>query len=509
MSSITGSAQPSSPRKDPIVALVVNVGNTPKGATIGVPVTLSRKGISLPRGMDRDMLAGRGFNGQAGQVLVIPGSPTKVLLGLGEVGAITVDSLRSAAASLVRAAWNEPSVCADLVSVMPAKDAVAAASAVTEGALLAAYTYDNYRTVAKPCALTKFTLTGSASKAAVAGVEQGSLAAEAVKLARDLVNTPAGDLTPTDFAVEAERIAAATGIGIQVWDEHRIEQERLGGLRGVSLGSDQPPRLVRLEYVPEGVTSKGAGRTPTLAVVGKGITFDSGGLSLKSGDGMMSMKMDMGGAAATLALFSVIARLAPPVRVIGYCVLTENMPGPSAIKPGDVLRGRNGKTFEVLNTDAEGRLVLADGLALAVEDRVDAIVDLATLTGAIIVALGKDVTGVFSNHQGFAQQVLDASSRAGESMWQMPMPAQYRRHIDSSIADMKNLGSPGQAGSIAAAFFLKEFVGDVPWVHLDIAGTAWSDVEGDIFSKGGTGAGVRTLIELVSSFSVPRRSTGS
>jgi leucyl aminopeptidase len=189
--------------------------------------------------------------------------------------------------------------------------------------------------------------------------------------------------------------------------------------------------------------------------------------------------------------------------VIGYCCLTENLPGERATKPGDVHTARNGKTFEILNTDAEGRLVLADGLSLAVEDKADAIIDLATLTGAIIVALGKDVTGMFSNHAGFGDQVRNAARRAGEPMWEMPIWAGYRRHIDSDVADMKNIGLPGQAGSIVAALFLQEFVGNKPWVHLDIAGTAWADAPHEFGPRGGTGAGLRTLVELVQSFNAP------
>jgi leucyl aminopeptidase len=215
------------------------------------------------------------------------------------------------------------------------------------------------------------------------------------------------------------------------------------------------------------------------------------------------MKCDMAGAATTLGLFTVLSTLQPQVRVIGYCCLSENLPGERATKPGDVHVARNGKSFEILNTDAEGRLVLADGLSLAVEEKPDAIIDLATLTGAIIVALGKEITGLFANHPLFARQVKDASTRAGEPMWELPVYAPYRRHIDSDVADMKNIGSPGQAGSIAAALFLQEFVGKTPWVHLDIAGTAWSDGPHEFGPRGGTGAGLRTLVELVQTFTKP------
>jgi leucyl aminopeptidase len=249
--------------------------------------------------------------------------------------------------------------------------------------------------------------------------------------------------------------------------------------------------------------AKGKPTIPTLAVVGKGITFDSGGLSLKTGEGMMTMKQDMAGAAATLALFTALTEVKPNCRVIGFAVLSENLPGERATKPGDVHRARNGKTFEILNTDAEGRLVLADGLSLAVEEKPDAVINLATLTGAIVIALGKEITGLFSNNDSFAGQVKEASKRAGEPMWELPVWANYRRHIDSEVADMKNIGAPGQAGSIAAALFLKEFVGTTPWVHLDIAGTAWADAQNDLGPKGGTGAGVRTLIELTKTFARP------
>jgi leucyl aminopeptidase len=470
----------------------------PKGSAVAIAVPSNRKGPSLPSGVSADVAARRGFLGKPGQVLVVPGATTKILIGVGEN--VTANTLRSAAAAAVRAGWNETGLALDLLDALPVKaDKTAAAKAIAEGALLATYRFDAYRsTGAKDTTISMLTIVSPANKAVASGLAAGQQSAEATFLARDLINTPASDMTPQIFAARCQEIEGS-GVTVRVWDEHDIERERLGGIRGVSLGSDQPPRLVRFDYSPASATKK----TPTLAVVGKGITFDSGGLSIKPADGMMTMKTDMSGAAAVLALFSVLPRIAPAIRVIGYCCLSENMPGPSAIKPGDVLRARNGKTFEVLNTDAEGRLVLADGLSLAVEDRPHAIVDLATLTGAIIVALGKDIGGLFANNDGFAKQVIAAGSAAGEAYWQMPMPPHYRKHIDSEIADMKNIGVPGQAGSIAAAMFLQEFVDGIPWAHLDIAGTSRADADADVFAKGGTGAGVRTLIELVQSFQIP------
>jgi leucyl aminopeptidase len=287
--------------------------------------------------------------------------------------------------------------------------------------------------------------------------------------------------------------------------------ERLGGLLGVARGSNQPPRLVKVEYRPADPLEVG-GRVPHLALVGKGITFDSGGLSLKTATGMETMKTDMGGAAAVLGAVDAAAALGARIRITAFTPLTENMPGGSATKPGDVLTTRNGKTIEVLNTDAEGRLVLADGLTLAVEAGPDAIVDLATLTGAAVVALGREIAGLLGNDNGLIEEVRGAGERAGESLWPLPMPDDYRSHIDSEVADMRNVGRAGQAGSIAAAMLLREFVGEVPWAHLDIAGPARSDENSRYLTKGGTGFGVRTLVALVTSESFGRslvRSGGS
>ena len=283
-----------------------------------------------------------------------------------------------------------------------------------------------------------------------------------------------------------------------MWDEKEIRKQKLGGLLGVNRGSEQAPRFLRLEYAPD----KPRG---TVALVGKGITFDSGGLSLKPSDGMIGMKGDMGGAAAVLGAFRAIAALGAKVRVLGFLPITDNMTGGDATRVGDVLTIRNGKTVEVLNTDAEGRLILADGLSLATEEAPDAIVDLATLTGACMVALGDRIAGLMGNHEGWIDQVRAAADAVGEPVWPLPLPGYLRGKLDSELADLKNITDTRYGGALAAGVFLREFVGEgIPWAHLDIAGPADSSVvEGELV-KGGTGFGVRTLVELLSSYTKPK-----
>ncbi|HET6795219.1 MAG TPA: leucyl aminopeptidase, partial [Acidimicrobiales bacterium] len=439
----------------------------------------------------------RGFEGKPGQTLALPGSDGQVVVavGIGKAADLTVDTVRRAAAALVRAAGKATS--AALVLGSSPLDPRQVGQAVAEGAVMGSYRFDSFRSRAEDGQnLTSLTLVGSRPRDAAAGAERGTVVGRAVALARDLVNTPPGAMTPTVLADVAGELAGQASLEAEILDEEAILAERLGGLAGVAAGSDQPPRLIRLTYDPPGATS-------TLALVGKGITFDSGGLSLKTADGMMTMKTDMSGAAAVLATMSVLAELGATSRVIGIMPATENMPGGRAIKPGDVLRARNGKTIEVLNTDAEGRLVLADGLSLAVEAGATAIVDIATLTGACVVALGRRVAGLMGNHDGFLGQVEQASRQAGESLWRLPLPAEYRKDLDSEVADIKNIGAAGQAGALAAGLFLKEFVGGVPWAHLDIAGPARSDSADGYLTKGGTGFGTRTLIELATTFSPP------
>jgi leucyl aminopeptidase len=313
-----------------------------------------------------------------------------------------------------------------------------------------------------------------------------------VAKARDLVNEPSVNKPPEYLAGLAREMGERTGVRVRVYDKDELLAGGFGGILGVNAGATHPARLVEMWYEPPAARG-------FLAIVGKGIVFDSGGLSLKTAEGMESMKTDMSGAAATIAAVEAIATLGIPVKVLGITPLTENMPGGSALRPGDVLKARNGKTIEVLNTDAEGRLVLADGLSLAAEAGPDLIVDLATLTGACMVALGEEIAGLFGTGDG-PEKVRAAAEAAGERVWIMPLPADYRRKIDSDVADMKNTG-PRYGGAINAALLLKEFVGEIPWAHLDIAGPARAAETGHYVPKGGTGFGVRTLVALAEGLS--------
>jgi leucyl aminopeptidase len=314
-------------------------------------------------------------------------------------------------------------------------------------------------------------------------------------LARDLVNEPGGTLTAPAFARRITAMAKKAGLQAKVMDLAAIKRAKLGGLLGVNRGSTNQPRFVELTYSPKGRPDA------TLAFVGKGITFDAGGLSIKTSQGMMTMKCDMGGAAAVVGAMSALKAVAAPVRVRAYIPMTDNMLGGDATRPGDILKIRNGKTIEVLNTDAEGRLILADALSLASEAKPDAIVDLATLTGACMVALGPKIAGLMSNDDTLADTVAGAADRAGERVWRLPLPDDYKSQFESTVADMKNIGTP-HGGAITAGLILSEFVADgIPWVHLDIAGPAWTDTDDSEHRKGGTGFGVRTLVELARSWS--------
>jgi leucyl aminopeptidase len=333
------------------------------------------------------------------------------------------------------------------------------------------------------------------------GVEQGAgigaTVSAAATLARELANTPPTYLNANDLADRAVEIGTAAGVDVEVFNKDALVQLGCGGMLGVNRGSVEPPRMVKLTYTP---------RNPTghLALVGKGIMYDSGGISLKPSDAShQMMKMDMSGAAAVLSTMSALKGLRCRTKVTAYLMCTDNMPSGSALKLGDVLTMRNGKTVEVHNTDAEGRLVLADGLSLAVEEEPDAIVDIATLTGAAVVALGNDLAGVLGNHQGFVDQVRERAADVDEPIWQLPLAtASYRKKLDSVVADLRNVGGR-EAGTITPAIFLSEFVGTVPWAHLDIAGPMNADADEGIYSRGATGFGTRLLIDLACNFERP------
>ncbi len=314
----------------------------------------------------------------------------------------------------------------------------------------------------------------------------GAVRAAATNLARDLSNEPANALHPSDLAEAARAAVEGKGVRVTVKDEQQLRREGFGGIIGVGQGADHPPRLIELRYEPEGARGH-------VILVGKGITFDSGGLSLKPPDGMVTMKTDMSGAAAVVGVLSAVADLGVRVAVTGYLASAENMPSGSATRPGDVLTMKNGTTVEVLNTDAEGRLVMADALALGAASEPDAIIDVATLTGACMVALGKRITGLFSNDDALAAELLAAADEAGEKSWRLPVPEEYHKELESEIADLKNVGERW-GGALTAALFLQEFVDGRPWAHLDIAGPARAESQDGYLGKGSTGAAVRTLL---------------
>ncbi len=361
------------------------------------------------------------------------------------------------------------------------------AEAVALGALLGAYSFRRYRTTGAVPGDSEV-IVHTAHDAAV---DRARILAEAMTLVRDLVNTAPADMVPADLAAVAEQTASASGLGVLVLDENELAKEEYGGILAVGMGSAHPPRLVRLEYTHPEATS-------TVVFAGKGITFDSGGLSLKPPKAMETMKADMSGAAAVLGAFQAIAALGPAVNVVGYLPLAENMPGGAAQRPSDVITIHGGKTVEVLNTDAEGRLVLADALARSGADAPDLLIDVATLTGAATVALGTRTSGVMASDEALAAQVAESAKRAGEAMWPMPLPEDLRKGLDSSVADIANVSADRAGGMLTAGLFLREFVPDgVRWAHLDIAGPAFNDGGAYGYTpKGGTGAAVRTLVQV-------------
>ena len=467
----------------------------------------------LPGPVDRalaqrlvEIAKGDRFEGRAGRHLLWHAAPSDnlrsrryLLLGLGERGELTLERYRRYLGDALVDCDRLGATSVALpflqagASPFPVREA---AVAVAEGVLLGTYRFDRHRSEPRPGRkhLREVLLAvGDASPREVAdGIGLGEITAGATNFARDLVNEPAGGMTPDRVVEIARQVAQEEKIGIKVFGPDELRGMGMGGILGVGQGSKHPPRLIQLEYHPE------ERATRKVALIGKGLTFDSGGLSLKTSEGMETMKCDMAGSAAVLATLKALPGLAPRVEVIGLMGMAENMPGGGAIRPGDILKIMNGKTVEVRNTDAEGRLVLADCLSYASTFKdLDEAVDLATLTGACVVALGPMAAGVFGNSRELVDDILAAAGRAGEAMWPLPLYSEYSEHIRSDIADVKNTGIR-YGGAITAALFLSEFVRPgLRWAHLDIAGPAFGDKDYSYMKRGGSGAGVRTLVRYL------------
>ncbi len=460
--------------------------------------------LGLGQAIDVDLaaeLAALRFEGAAGSVARIPtrgraGAPLVLVIGVGARDKVSLDALRKAAGAAARNAAKDSTLAIVVPQdLVPEADGQDLAQAMAEGAGLGAYAYTAYRTKDddKPSLAAIRFLAGEGvdGPAVKRGVAAATAIVEAVCTTRDLVNTPPADKRPPVLAERMVGLAKAAGIKAKIHDEKALAKGGFGGILGVGQGSGAPPRLVELSYEP-------ARAKQHVVLVGKGITFDSGGISLKPSTAMMTMKSDMAGAAAVVGAMMAVATLGLKIRVTGLCALAENMPSGSATRVSDVLTHRGGTTVEVMNTDAEGRLVLADGLAYGAESSPDALIDIATLTGAQVVALGNKVSGLMGTDSALVEDLLAAAKSSGEGLWELPLVEDYRDHLKSNVADLKNIGKAGEAGTIVAALFLKEFTAGLPWAHLDIAGPAFSD-DGDGFytPRGGTGVPVRTLVRFL------------
>ena len=435
----------------------------------------------------------KNFTGKKDESLVLHGQgqvARVALIGLGKPEKFTLDLARQAAGNAVKAAKGQKAVRCELLQPDCDLDSADLAQALTEGMILSSYKFDAHKKKEEDAVdLTGLALLGDVD---TAGAGRGTIIANAACLTREMQNEPANIMTPTRLAAEAERIGQAANMKTMIWDREGIEKLGMGALRGVALGSNEPPRFMTIEY------SGGAKGDAPFAIVGKGLTFDSGGISIKASANMDEMKFDMSGGAVVLGVMEAIAHLQPKINIIAAVPSTENLLGGSAQRPGDIVKAYNGKTIEILNTDAEGRLILADALSYVVDvHKPAAIVDLATLTGAVLIALGHRASGMLGNDDDLLAEVQAAADHTGERVWQLPMWEEYSEDIKSKVADVKNMGSGRLSGTVAGAVFLKEFVGDMPWVHLDIAGTAWQDKDQPYVPGGGSGVGVRLLTSLL------------
>lgn len=486
MAAVTWSAKKSNAISAPLEIVGMFSGNkVPTGAHINLESALGKS--------FKTVLARVNFKGEAQSTILLDGAKRAILVvGLGDPKKLTMTTLRKAAAAAGRAASDFDSAVAAFgdasARVLDSKEV---ATALYEGFCLGTYTYDVYKKSNKK-ALKKVTISDVTKAPTVATFKRASAVCEGVLWARDAINTPPNDKAPKAFAANIQKLFTSSSVKVTVLDEAAIKRKKMVGVMAVGQGSENRPRFVRLSY-------RSAGAKKTLAFVGKGVIFDSGGLSIKVGDGMTTMKCDMSGAAAVAGAMKAIAKLKPKVNIEGYIPLVENMPSGSAYRVDDIIAYRNGVTVEVQNTDAEGRLILADALIEASEGKPDGIVDLATLTGSCVVALGESIAAAMSNNDGFRGKLIKASEDAGERFWPMPLPEDYRALLDTPVAHVSNAG-PRWAGTLTAGLFLKEFVKDANWCHLDIAGPAFLNKTDGENTEGGTGFGIRTLVSLAESF---------
>ncbi len=467
------------------------------------PVLLTKD--SAIAGADKPVLTSGEFNASICEALLLHSprelkSKRLLIIGLGKLSKVSVQEIRKAAGAAVR--FAKPRGIRQVTLTLPELEAVslpAAARAVVEGAFVGDFDPDTYRSDRKDRSIEQFTVvapTAADKKSVEAAFREGVILGDSQNFTRALVNEPGNVMTPTIMGERAAAMCKEQGLQCEVHSTDKIKELKMGAFWAVAQGSDEPPALIVMRYEPPSAKKDG----PVLALVGKGITFDTGGISIKPADGMEKMKYDMAGGAAMLGAMRAIAQLKPDVRVIGIVCAAENMPSGKAYKPGDVVTAMSGKAIEVLNTDAEGRMVLADGLHYAKQLGATHLIDAATLTGACVVALGMVNAGVFSNDDATYEHFQKALEISGEKFWRLPVEDEYRDMIVSNIGDITNTGNSRWGGAITAAMFLREFVDETPWIHLDIAGVAWMEEQKSWIAKGPSGVAVRSIVEWVRSY---------
>ena len=457
----------------------------------------------LTGGLIAEVMKAEEFKGDAGQTALLRFAPKGnvkasrlLLVGVGDKADYKPYSVAALSGTATRYLRKRNVKSFALLPRSGASAAETAQNAV-QGFITSQFELDKYKTKDKNNkAVTTFVVCVDGAKPAdvKTGITRGHAIGDSMNLTRDLANEPANILPPAEMAKRAQAMAKEVGLKCEILDEAKMTKLGMGSLMSVSYGSAQPAKMIVLKYTPVKSTAK---KGELLALVGKGITFDTGGISLKPGENMDAMKYDMSGGATVIGTMRAIALLKPTVPVIGVIAAVENMPDGAASRPSDVVTAMNGKTIEILNTDAEGRLVLADAVAYAEKQGATHIVDMATLTGAVIVALGDQNTGIMGNDQAFMDEIISLGKEAGEGFWQLPVSAEYSKQIRSDIADIKNIGPRGKAGTIMGAVFIQEFIDKAKWAHLDIAGTAWADGVKPHQAKGPTGVAIRTLLKLV------------